>query len=402
MNEPNRRPEICSFCSLLCELTPEVSCSKRIASLSQVSRRHGSLGQSEAAVDGSAERAAQRAIRQIGNATDVLITGRFRCVDSTRSAVELAQRCSAVIDPWDSDQAMHAIASLQRSGGYSVSLGEARDRSDLWIVIGQDRMLDHTPLLPQAIQRGEIVPLLLLGKWSDSSIRQWQQAGFEALCIDAHLEDLPRCLSQATRLGADHCDSQLGRWILQSTYSTVLFAPATLEVAQVDLWMDMLSQWILRQNQTHRIATLSWGGLESTFHQTCTWLTGFPGRIRFDKKVPGYDPGHYRAQSWCDRRPNATSDPSRPLVVWVDDSIEPVPEEFLRVEVPKISISSIPIANPTAQDVWLPSGIAGVSSAMKAFRGDQTILANIQPASNQNLPKLRSPSDWIGRLLQCK
>jgi hypothetical protein len=79
-----------------------------------------------------------------------------------------------------------------------------------------------------------------------------------------------------------------------------------------------------------------------------------------------------------------------------------LPEEFIRLKVPKISISSIPIANPTAQDVWLPSGIAGVSSAMKAFRGDQTILANIQPASNQNLLKHRSPSDWIGRLLQCK
>ena len=398
MNEPSRRPEICSFCSLLCELTPEVSCSKRIASLSQVSRRLERLGPSGSAVD----EAAQRAIRQVGNATDVLITGRFRCVETTRSAVELAQRYSAVIDPWDSDHAMQAIASVQRSGGYGVSLGEARDRSDLWIVIGQDRMLDHTPLLPQAIHPGGRVSLLLLGKWSDSSIQQWQQAGFEVLCIDVPLEDLPRCLSQATRLGVDHSDSQLGRWILQSTYSTVLFAPATLDVAHVDLWMDMLSQWILRQNQTRRIATLCWGGLESSFHQTCTWLTGFPGRIRFDNKVPCYEPRNYRAQSWCDRRPNATSDTSRPLVVWVDDSIERVPEEFIRVELPKISISSMPIDNPTAQDVWLPSGIAGVSSAMKAFRGDQTILANIQPASNPNLPKHRSASDWIGRLLQCK
>ena len=402
MNELHRRPEICSFCSLLCELPTEVPCPRRQASLSMVDQRLESAETLGSSIDTLIEASLAKAAEWIGNATELLVTGRFRSVETTRSAVAFAQRFNGVIDPWESDHAMGAIASLQRSGGYGVSLAEAADHSDLWIVLGDDRLLELSPLLPKAIHRGETIPLLLLGKWSDSSLQRWQEAGFDVLCMDVPLEDLPKCLSQATRLGNAYCDSQLGRWILESDYTTVLLAPTSLDVAHVDLWMDLLSQWVLRRNQTHRIATLSWGPLESTFHQACTWLTGFPGRVGFDRNIPLYDPFAYRAKRWCQRRQDSARGAGRPLVVWVDDSIEPEPGEFIRLDFPKIIIGSMPIDRPGATEVWLPSGIVGVTHPMKAFRADQTVLAKIEPNTGRRTLSHPMPAQWLGRLMRCK
>jgi hypothetical protein len=101
----------------------------------------------------------------VRRANSVLVTGRIYTVESARSAIDFARRFDALIDPWDSDGAFDAIASMQRVGGYSVSLGEARDRSDLWIVIGDDRVLEQTPRLPEAMRCGRAVPVLLLGRW---------------------------------------------------------------------------------------------------------------------------------------------------------------------------------------------------------------------------------------------
>ncbi|MFM8396636.1 MAG: hypothetical protein ACKOAH_02300, partial [Pirellula sp.] len=117
---------------------------------------------------------------------------------------------------------------MQRVGGYSVSLGEARDHSDLWIVVGDDRLLEQTPRLPYAMHRGGSIRLLLIGNWSDTAVEIWQAAGFEVLCITVPLEGVPKYLSQATRLGSDDCQSQLGEWILQALYTTILYSPSAL------------------------------------------------------------------------------------------------------------------------------------------------------------------------------
>ncbi|MFM8260746.1 MAG: hypothetical protein ACKN9S_00560, partial [Pirellula sp.] len=305
MSQPHRSPEICSLCSLVCEL-PEQSttnpsldgfCSRRTSLQSLVPLRIKSIPE-YASVDDTVK---SKVSERIARATQVLVTGRIHCVESARAAIELAKRSSATIDPWDSDAAFDAIASMQRVGGYSVSLGEARDHSDLWIVVGDDRLLEQSPRLPNAMHRGGSIRLLLIGNWSDTAVETWQAAGFEVLCITVPLEGVPKYLSQATRLGSDDCQSQLGEWILQALYTTILYSPSALNVAYRDLWIDLLSRWVLTRNETARIATLCWGTLQSSFHQTCTWLTGFPGRIQFDHQNPLYDPNRFAAKQWCQR-----------------------------------------------------------------------------------------------------
>jgi hypothetical protein len=252
------------------------------------------------------------------------------------------------------------------------------------------------------MNRGDSVPLLLLGSWSDASIQTWRAAGFEAWSIEIDLAELPKYLSQATRSGSDECKSQIGKWLLESKYTTLLYSPTALDVEYRDLWIDLISRWVLRRNQTHRVASLSWGSLQSSFHQTCTWLTGFPGRVRFENNSPSYDPSRHRAQDWCNRQQSSTRVASRSVLIWVDDSIEDLPPELLELDIPKVIIGPSPVLDRVALSTWLPSGMLGVTHRGNVFRGDQTVLAKLGSVESDSSSACPSPADWIGRLTRCE
>jgi formylmethanofuran dehydrogenase subunit B len=336
------------------------------------------------------------ASQQLCRASSILVTGRIHCVESARASIELARRFDAAIDPWDSDPASDAISAMQRGGGYSVSLGEARDRADLWVVVGQDSLLEQTPRLASAMYRGESVPLLLLGRWSDASIQIFRDAGFDVICIECELEDLPKRLGQWARVGQMHSESQVGQWLSGAKYTVLLYAPSALDVESRDLWIEALDRWVLQRNETTRAVTLSWGTLQSSFHQTCTWLTGFPGRIQFRQGIPQYDPHGYRAKDWVDRQTANPQAKSRSLLVWVDDSLEELPRELLELDLPKLIIGPNPGSSNQQADRWLPAGIVGVTHTVNMFRGDQTVLANVHCDCP---PGSQMPSQWLKRFL---
>ncbi len=404
MNESHRRPDTCSLCSLVCELPGPSStnpsqdgfCNRRSSLQQLVPLRLKSIPEHASVNSNAVSNVSER----IARASQVLVTGRIHSVESARAAIELAKRAGATIDPWDSDGAFDAINSLQRVGGYGVSLGEARDHSDLWIVIGDDRLLDQTPRLPAAMHRGGSLRLLLIGNWSDRAVEIWHAAGFEVLSITVPLEGVPKYLSQATRLGPDYCRSQLGEWILQAHYTTILYSPSALAVTYRDLWIDLLSRWVLTRNETARIATLCWGNLQSSFHQTCTWLTGFPGRIHFDHQNPVYDPNRFAAKVWCQRRACDDRSSEGSLVIWIDDSIEELPLDFIEQSIPKLIVGPSQTKPTLPSDLWLPTGIMGETHSANVFRGDQTILAKIKTPRKELQDQYSSPCDWLGRLMR--
>ena len=416
MDESNPKPKLCSFCSLVCELPDqddrpagsEPWCIKRSGlrklvplRLASMASAHRSAVTSDAAVtsdpqESFLESSLRIASQQLRRASSILVTGRIHCVESARGSIELARRFDAAIDPWDSDPASDAISAMQRGGGYGVSLGEARDRAELWVVVGQDSLLEQTPRLASAMHRGESVPLLLLGLWSDASIQIFRDAGFDVICIECELEDLPKRLGQWTRVGQTHSESQVGQWLSGAKYTVFLYAPSALDVEGRDLWIEALDRWVLQRNETTRAVTLSWGTLQSSFHQTCTWLTGFPGRIQFREGIPQYDPHGYRAKDWVDRQSANAQAKSRSLLVWVDDSLEELPRELLELDLPKLIIGPNPGSSNHQADRWLPAGIVGVTHTVNMFRGDQTVLANVHCDCP---PGSQMPSQWLKRFL---
>ena len=373
----------CALCSLLCEPPPEdpnfgaTFCSRRNRELDALRDwlAHRDTLTSVAAWESNLEEAKQR----LANTQDLLVTGRLRCVESSRGALAIAQRKHARIDSWESDAAFEGISAFQRVGAMTASLSEARDIAELMIVIGGDEWTEEFPKLPGSLYRGESIPVLLLGSWSDAGRKPWLDAGFEVLSIDTPIAQIPRALSEASACEAiGGWDSTASRWLHRAGYTAVVWSMKYLNIEHGDLWYESMMDWIARRNETKRVAAVLWSDLETSFHQVCTWWTGFPGRIQFHGETAEYDPSRYSAQRWLEERlvpssrGNASS--SQPsLILWIDDSFEDLPIAVFESGLATIAIS--PRRPPQGCNaIWLPCLPAGLGNACEFFRGDHAIL----------------------------
>lgn len=374
----------CTLCSLLCELPTEDAnfgaafCSRRNRELDAVRDwlAHRDTLTSVAAW----EPVLEEAKRRLANTQDLLVTGRMRCVDSSRGALAIAQQKHARLDSWESDATFEGISAFQRVGATTISLSEARDITELMIVIGGDEWIEDFPKLPGSLYRGESIPVLLLGSWSDAGRKPWLDAGFEVLSIDTPISQIPRALSEASACDeVGGWDSTASRWLHRAGYTTVVWSMKYLNIEYGDLWYESMMDWIARQNETKRVAAMCWSDLETTFHQVCTWWTGFPGRIQFNGETADYDPSRYSAQRWLEERsvrgPRTidSSSSNASLILWVDDSFEDLPTAVFESDLATIAISPRQ-PPPGSNAIWLPCLPAGLGNACEFFRGDHAIL----------------------------
>jgi formylmethanofuran dehydrogenase subunit B len=415
MNESQSLTRFCTFCSLLCQ--PPVSerdfgetfCSRRNRELDRMGQWHD---EQRLPADATMwESVVEKARSILARSESTLVTGRIHTVDSARAAVRLARRSDAVLDFWESDTAFEAIEAMQRSGSYTVSLAEARDHASLLVVIGSDALVEDYPRLPFELANGHAKPLLLLGEWSERARKPWLDAGFQAIAVPTSIPLLPRSLTQAvTESQSTGWDSQVGAWLQQSMYTTVLWSMRHLDarhggLPNGDLWFESMMQWVAARNETHRCAALVWSGLEGTFQQVCTWLTGFPGRVRFRAGEMEYDPWRFAASRWVEDRYGTEQRQGLDALVWIDDSAEDLPPHALGRNVSYIAITP---TRPDAGDdsvLWLPCHRAGVGSTGEFFRGDQTILVRgCDPSCTAGpsglMTHLPSAGDWLRELLR--
>ena len=300
---------ICSICSLLCDAIDldQLDCSKRNQSLIQLA---GTRSLQEPNVLQGNDVSYRKLLE---NAPHVLVAGRVASVQTARAAISLAKTYNATIDCCVDGHAFKNILAIQRSGLNSVSIAEARDHTDFFIVVGDDGILDACPRMPHSLA-GK-VPLqqtvLLLGRFRRLSIERWMKAGFQVWSISCNVADVPKALAQWYRIDSNERlrsvskmpsegenASSLYKIMESAKYTTVVWNAQNLSMQYPDLWIERLLQWIAKRNEARRCAGLPWASLDGTFQQVCTWITGFPGRVRFQNGIPSYDPIGNSVQAW--------------------------------------------------------------------------------------------------------
>ena len=139
----------CPFCGLLCDDVGvsasdggTVSVSARGCELSRAGfARQSATGQDSARVGGSAatfEQAVEAAAKILREAVQPLIGGLATDVAGMRAAVELADRCGAVLDHAASTAKFRNLLAFQDRGAITTTLAEVRNRADLLVVVGTD------------------------------------------------------------------------------------------------------------------------------------------------------------------------------------------------------------------------------------------------------------------------
>jgi formylmethanofuran dehydrogenase subunit B len=282
----------------------------------------------------------------IGQCQLPLVTGLPMDVATARSAVSLAKRFGGVMDASGSDPGFKAMAAIERRGLTVSALPELREQaSTLWI-LGSDELLARYPRLAHRLLQtttassSETEPrgVFLVGCWSENARRTWQASDprSRVTAIDCTLPDLPVSLLQWDRALMDRpCLSDSPPKVLG-----VVWSPEELGSLQSDVWVDSLIAWLLATRSDHRCLGLPLAGEGITLRQVCTWMTGYPGRVRFVNEEAHYDPDRWNARSLMERR-------EVDLIVRVDHGWTwdgKMSDQECDSAIPQIRITSFPIS----------------------------------------------------------
>ena len=391
----------CVACSLLCQLPSHLDqCDKR----SRLRRQWLPLPEYPPTLDGQAlEEADAIALASdwLKTSRMTLVTGAWGDVASTRATLAMAKAHQAIIDPWDSDGPFAWIAALQQGGCFQTTLNQLRVQQRPCLVLGDDRLLDIYPLLVERLsaadQAGEPI-VWLLGEWSLASVERWTRNGWR---VHRYASRIPELIDGLMALLHAFPAEQTR---FPKSFDVVWSNRCLPGVTDLGTWNQRMFRWLAdwndRINNTQAPCTaLPLGHAMATFQQAATWLSGFPGRMRYrqciatDDTEPedgtwDYDPVRYRARSLWEEKETE-------LIIWVDEMMEET--ELPVSDKPRIVIAPRPPGQAKGGGgrlLYLPCSIPGVDRWATVARADQAgLFPAFSPITGRAVSG-KSVSEW--------
>ncbi len=397
------RHVVCPFCSLLCddlELSPgetggfhleRPACPRAAAGFE---RTPGDASARVGQRPVPQEQAVTAAAELLRGARQVLLGGLGLDVAGMRAAVRLAEQNGAVLDHAAGD-ALHAnLRVLQRQGGYNTTLAEVKNRADLLLLTGTtatdafprflDRISWHAPPPQPRFGGQQAVPLrrrlCYLGQVPRGRDARRNAEARPTLRLPCTHERLPAALDALTRglrTGKLPAQSSAARpttrelqgllnALGQANYCVAAWNaqqfPAHLASSIITALHDLVQELNLRT----RAAGLPLGGSDgaATAVHVCTWQSGYPLRVSYQRGYPEYDPQTHTARRLLES--DATE-----AILWVD-AFKREPPRPRRA--PLVMLCPPPAPGGLGdQDVYLPIGTPGLDHAGSMFRCDNVI-----------------------------
>lgn len=371
-----------------------------------------------ATVDGQAvepDVAVARAVDLLAGARSPLVLGLTGAsVESQAAAVALADRIGAVIDPAHSTSAMPRLASLQRVGRVSATLGEVRNRADLVLFWGVDPVTTH----PRHLERysadpvGRFVPggragrtLIVVAEGPNATAAVADQ--LVAVAPEKQLATLStlRAIVRGARLAASRVEAATGQPLSELTalverfrqaqYAAFFHGDALGAGPEGAACVEAAALFVRDLNALlgKRAVMLGLGGAGNPAgaEAVLAWQAGAPLACDFRRNAPRFLPGEATADAWL---AGGLAD----LAVIVADDLT----GRLSLEA-AAHLSRIPTIQigPDATDlrhhatVGLATGVAGVETGGSVMRCDGVSLP-LRPALLGR--GLASEKDWLDRL----
>jgi formylmethanofuran dehydrogenase subunit B len=398
----------CPFCGILCDdLTISRSpnglkvikngCSKAVAGFERV------LPGTSPQLDGkpvSLNEAVAAAARMVKSAQLPIFGGLGTDVEGMRAVMAIADLAGGVVDHALSDGQYRNFKVLQSSGWVTTTLTEARNRADLFIMLGSDIHQLHPRFFERIVctERSmfwESPPkrtVVFIGEGLDQTGATGNRIG-EVVSVPAKAERIGEILvaMRAMAKGVDiPCDTIGGVPRAQienllerckaATYGVIVWAPPSLSFPDADLTVQAASEFIKDINLTSRFAGLSLGGNEGAVSAgaVCAWQSGFPLRVSFASGKPDYDIERYAMNSLL---ANKESD----LLVWVASYTPDLSPPD--TDVPMIVLGTPGLKLTRQPAVFIPVGTPGVDHDGLIVRCDNVVSLPLQNLGRSALPR---------------
>jgi formylmethanofuran dehydrogenase subunit B len=333
------------------------------------------------------EQALAEAARLLTSARLPLFAGLRGDLGDLRGLLTLAAVCGGMLEHAEGAALARVARVLEETGWLVTSLGEARNRADVVVIIGDD-VLAAFPRLGERVLgaadrlHGENPPrLILIGEDRDAA------DALDAELINIGRADLRNFIARVrARVGgrvisgdAFPVAGPLAEALAAASYPVLCFSAAALGGDDADLVIRALGQLVRALNENGRAALLPLGGTDGavTAAQICGWQTGFGAQVSFATGLPVYRPG---AGSIDDLLRNEGAD----LLVWVDTLAGAPP--------PIAAVPTIVIGHPAMRcarepDVFIPIAAPGVHRAGAVHRGDGHALLPLEAILDSDLPR---------------
>lgn len=419
----------CPFCGLCCDDlrirvdSGRLDVVKNGCSLSQKRYKESSIDDEKVTFTPRVNNRPATLDSALDQATEILresrlpvIAGLATDVSGARAAMDLADRCGAVVDHINSAGLFRNLHVLQDSGWMTATLTEIRNRADLLIIIGEKvfarfpRLLERVITPKKTLWKDDWKPMFLKGAHQRDLVIirprnasplpemlakrnptilsvPMERIGEVAVVLRAILGDAPL---QAESVGDVDISSlrDLATRLKQAKYSGVTWFAGELEFPHAELAIEAWSELVRDLNTVTRCSGLPLGGNDGdvTANQICLWQSGYPLRTAFNRRQPHHDP-------FANTHTRLLEDGEADALVWISNyapqAIAPA------ADVPTIVLGHPKMAFNEAPDVFIPVGIPGIDHAGHFFRADGVVSLPLRQLRQSPLPSTATVIDHI-------
>lgn len=398
----------CPFCGLVCddiEIARDESglrvtkngCDKAVAGFER--KVDGATPQVEGR-DVDFDTAIRAATELIRKSSLPLYGGLGTDVDGIRAVMALADKSGGVVDHALSEGQYRNFRVLQTRGWIMSTLTEARNRGDVFIIVGSDLHKLHprfyerivnveASLLSDAPAKRTVV---FIGKGLDQSGVKGPRIG-EIITLPCELDRVGEVvaalaaeirgapLTTETAGGVPLADVKaLAERCQKAAYPVFVWAPPSLAFPNADLVVSTVSDLVKDLNVKGRAVGLALGGNEGAISAgaVSSWQSGYPLRVSFASGKPDYDFTRYAI-------PKMLAAGEGDLLVWIASFSPDLGPPATKIPSIVLGTPGVKLANPPT--VFIPIGTPGVDHAGRIIRVDNVVSLPLKNLGRSNLPR---------------
>jgi formylmethanofuran dehydrogenase subunit B len=306
--------------------------------------------------DAEFEAAIARAARLLSASCAPVIGGLGADVAGIVAAFRLAGKIRAVVDHAGAEAMLRDQAVLQDAGLMLVSPGEARQRADTVLLVG-DQSLETWPGLPAFLAsdatstssgRRVVAMTGRAPEWPDAEVTLLRTTEAELPGLLAALRARVNARPLSPNFDRAFEIEEASALLKAASFGVALWSPESLETLAIEMLMGLIKDL----NITTRFGGLSVAAdaTANAAAMTSAWMTGLPLRVSFARGRPAHDPWQHDA-----RRLVETGEAD--AVVWIAAFDEPPPEWLGGVPAVVLTDAAMLPVGPNA--IMIPVGRPG-------------------------------------------
>lgn len=347
------------------------------------------------------ERAVAEAAELLARSSLPVIAGHIADAASASAAFRLANAAGGVVDHAAAEAVLRDHAVLADIGSMLVSPGEARQRGDIFLLVGDGPakawpdlpgflLAESPPGISERIPKRSVLALCQAepDAWSTADEVLWRRSERRAIpgilaALRARIAGHP----VATTVDRKELDGMV------DTLKAARFGVAVWSAGELDaMALETLTGLVKDLNAETRWSSLSvaedGGAVAATL--VAGWTTGFPLRTGFGQGYPEHDPWRFEARRLVE---SGEAD----AIVWIAVRGEPAPDWLAGI--PTVELSSRPGGSQASPAVGISVGVAGVDHDAVLYDRRAGTLVRLAGDSSSGLPGVAVVLDRIAALL---